>query len=228
MEDSEISSRISESVHVPRKAPISISAVGKAMSQELQKPIVRRVAEAAILLKSAGSDGDASLRDRHEETSETTTGKVRGLYFGRNVATSMWWKYRRPSEEPDSTTPDYGSLHWNKFRTEPVDKERFSIKKMEQYMSEILERFLTMEQYNPKRASVSAKQIAEDIKDSAKSLGFKRYKLISRVDIGSRQTQDIQVASKFLWNANTDNFASATYENDTMFAVATVFAVYMD
>jgi hypothetical protein len=44
--------------------------------------------------------------------------------------------------------------------------------------------------------------------------------------LGEIRGQGVRVASKSLWDKNTDNFASYTYSNDRIFCTAMVFATY--
>jgi len=55
-----------------------------------------------------------------------------------------------------------------------------------------------------------------------------RYRLVASVMIGQDGGQSISIVSRSLWNAATDNFSSASYRNGSLFAVATVFAVYFE
>ena len=66
------------------------------------------------------------------------------------------------------------------------------------------------------------------IKAKTKQLEFTRYKLITHVVIGQDTDHSVEVASRCLWNPTTDNFATATFRNDSLYAVAMVFGIYMD
>ncbi|KAJ8046512.1 Tctex1 domain-containing protein 2 [Holothuria leucospilota] len=140
----------------------------------------------------------------------------------------MWWKYQNSDGMSDTEASEYNALEENSYRTEPEDEYRFSESKMKNSMREILERYLVNEDYDPKRASGLAKRLAEEIKDVGKSFSFKRYKLVARVDIGSKHMQQVNFASKFLWNDETDSFATVSFQNRSLYAVATVFGVYLD
>ena len=48
------------------------------------------------------------------------------------------------------------------------------------------------------------------------------------VTIGSVEGQGIRVASRCLWDHETDSYASATFKNATLFAIATVFGIYYE
>jgi hypothetical protein len=73
-----------------------------------------------------------------------------------------------------------------------------------------------------------ANELSTSIKDAVKATGLSRYKLVVHVTIGQRAGQALRVASRGLWDASTDSFMSETYENDTLFASAQVFGIYVE
>jgi len=71
-------------------------------------------------------------------------------------------------------------------------------------------------------------QLSEAIKDRIKALHLPRYKLICTVVIGQNSGQSMRHASRWLWDADNDGFASVSYDNGSLFATATVYVVYYD
>ncbi|KAI9190756.1 Tctex-1 family-domain-containing protein [Polychytrium aggregatum] len=59
-------------------------------------------------------------------------------------------------------------------------------------------------------------------------LEFERYKFVVDVTIGEFKGQGIRVASRAVWDATTDSYASASFRNATLFAVAMVFGCYYE
>ena len=55
-----------------------------------------------------------------------------------------------------------------------------------------------------------------------------RYKVVVQVTMGERKDQDVRVASRCLWNTETDNYASAAMENTTTWCSVVVFACYTE
>jgi len=122
----------------------------------------------------------------------------------------------------------------------------------------LLESFLDGELYEARKCSVLAQNLTDVVKGRMKELSLPRYKFVSNVMIGQNADQCISVASRSLWNPTTacrsiwnpttasrslwnpttasrsiwnpttDNSASATYNNGSLFAVAFVFAVYLE
>jgi len=73
-----------------------------------------------------------------------------------------------------------------------------------------------------------SKQLSEVIKDRIKVLRLPRYKLVCTVIIGQNGDQDVRHASRCLCDSDNDGFASASYENGSLFATASVYAVYYE
>eukprot|EP00163_Fabomonas_tropica_P008216 TRINITY_DN1783_c0_g1_i1.p1 TRINITY_DN1783_c0_g1~~TRINITY_DN1783_c0_g1_i1.p1 ORF type:complete len:104 (-),score=7.30 TRINITY_DN1783_c0_g1_i1:290-601(-) len=59
-------------------------------------------------------------------------------------------------------------------------------------------------------------------------LGYRRYKLVVQTVIGENNGQGVRTASRCLWDTENDNFASASFANTSIFAVAMVFGLYYE
>lgn len=55
-----------------------------------------------------------------------------------------------------------------------------------------------------------------------------RYKLISLVMIGEKNEQGVTVGSRYLWDADRDNFAASSWSNRHLYAVGSVYALYYE
>ena len=55
-----------------------------------------------------------------------------------------------------------------------------------------------------------------------------RYKIVVQTTVGQMKDQAIRVASRCLWDPNTDNYASTSFKNETIFASVMVFCLYTD
>lgn len=55
-----------------------------------------------------------------------------------------------------------------------------------------------------------------------------RWKLIVHIVLGQDSDQSVLLSSRCIWNADTDCLASATYRNNSLFAVATVYGLRCD
>jgi len=71
--------------------------------------------------------------------------------------------------------------------------------------------------------------LLERVKNDQRDAGVRRYKFVAVVNVGSvAEHPDVQLSSRCLWVPSTDTFSSASYSNDSLFAVATVYAVYFE
>ena len=64
--------------------------------------------------------------------------------------------------------------------------------------------------------------------EAFKALKFDRYKIVTTVTLGQIADQGVRVASRCLMDQETDNFASGSYKNSSLFGVATVYAFYYE
>eukprot|EP00794_Sanderia_malayensis_P007917 gene7917-8772_t len=112
------------------------------------------------------------------------------------------------------------------YRLQPADNKRFSVAKVKQIMEAVLEERLLSELYEPIKCRRFITEIVDDVKARVKSLDFSRYKIVVVANIGSVHGQCVNVASRCVWADKTDNFASVSFHNNSLFAVATVFAIY--
>jgi hypothetical protein len=69
---------------------------------------------------------------------------------------------------------------------------------------------------------------ADDIRERVKAMGFDRHKLVVHVTIGERKCQTYSCCSRCLWDTATDGFASESFQNETLFCSAQVFALYFE
>ncbi|KAK2156927.1 hypothetical protein LSH36_202g08009 [Paralvinella palmiformis] len=116
----------------------------------------------------------------------------------------------------------------NTYHTDPDDRTRFAAPRVKEVASSVLESYLCDVTYDARRCSELSSELSALIKSRVKELGFPRYKLICLVSIGENTGQGVAIASRCLWNTNTDNFASVTYRNKELFAVVTVYGLYFE
>ncbi len=58
-------------------------------------------------------------------------------------------------------------------------------------------------------------------------VGRIRYKLLVQVVIGQQKGEGVRMGTRCFWDAESDNYASDTFTNDSLFCVATAYGVYM-
>ncbi|XP_046553363.1 dynein light chain Tctex-type 5-B-like [Haliotis rubra] len=140
---------------------------------------------------------------------------------------------RRPAQENRSDTSENRqkrvSLHVeNTYRMQPSSEERFSVTKMENLMSEILDSRLKDTTYNGEKCSELAKELVCTIIAKTKEFQWQRYKLVAQVHIGQNDSQAVQVASRCIWDPSLDSYACVSYKNTSLFVVASCYGIYFE
>eukprot|EP00439_Symbiodinium_sp_Y106_P052164 s3822_g6.t6 len=108
----------------------------------------------------------------------------------------------------------------NTYIMAPKDDEKMLPSKVTAVIKNVMEGYLQDKEYAVEDAKAWTLDLSNEIKASVKQdLNIPRYKIIVQVVIGEQASQGIRVASKCLWDVNSDNWASYTFENQSLFAV---------
>ncbi len=132
----------------------------------------------------------------------------------------------QPETDPAATKNRPKVLYENTYKLEPPRK--FRISEAKAIIERILKEHLEKEHYDASRSAYTAKLLSQIIKDEVKELNYERYKIAVIASVGQLQDQGMVAASRCVWDTNLDTSASASFKNKTLFAVATVFAVYLE
>jgi len=80
--------------------------------------------------------------------------------------------------------------------------------------------------YSSDNAAEWTKEISDGVRDRLRDLGAERYKYIVQVTLGEQRTEGVHCGCRCLWDADTDNYASNTFKNDSIFCVVSAYWVY--
>ncbi|KAL3856582.1 hypothetical protein ACJMK2_011317 [Sinanodonta woodiana] len=187
-------------------------------------------------LSSKVSVGGASTRSYKRSQSESSKSEVTGQkvsntkpkinLFRLVVATQAWQRLARNRSKSQPTAPVV-KLE-NTYRLDPKEGETFPQLKVEQILKTILEFRLSDMMYDPARCKYLTTELTSVIKEKVKALHIPRYKLVCSITLIENSRQDLHIASRCIWNQDTDNFASYTYRNSSLIAVANVYGVYFE
>ncbi|KAL4430594.1 hypothetical protein ABPG77_005834 [Micractinium sp. CCAP 211/92] len=120
------------------------------------------------------------------------------------------------------------TIYENTYRTEPTEDTRWQQHRVQAILQNVLKERLQGQVYDPVRGSQTTKQLADDIRERVKALGFERHKVVVYVCLGELKGQTFSSCSRCLWDTATDGFASETFRNESLFATAQVFALYFE
>lgn len=101
-------------------------------------------------------------------------------------------------------------------------------KKVETLAETILREQFVNDVYDSTKCKDKCQSVCQLIKDKVKELGPSRYKLVVVVHVGEKKSQGVQIASQCVWNDHFDNYVTAYFTNSTLFAQATVYALYVE
>ncbi|NXT90163.1 TC1D4 protein, partial [Anhinga rufa] len=116
----------------------------------------------------------------------------------------------------------------NTYRMQPDEGCKFDAGRVQRVLEGALAGALGTTVYSPQGSAPLAQSLAELLRSRAKEVVPPRYKLVCHVLLGQRGQQSLLVASRALWDPESDSFASATFSNASLFAVATVHGVYFE
>ncbi|NXK48693.1 TC1D4 protein, partial [Chauna torquata] len=116
----------------------------------------------------------------------------------------------------------------NTYRMRPDEGCGFNAGRVQRVLEGALASALGGTAYSPQGSAPLAHSLAELLRCRAKEVVPPRYKLVCHVLLGQRGQQSLLVASRALWDPESDSFASATFSNASLFAVATVHWVYFE
>lgn len=131
---------------------------------------------------------------------------------------------RKMSKAPVPPQPKYE----NTYKTDPDEGFKFKAHQVEKTVYDVLETKLKQEKYNYRTVQNLICELSYLIKERVKKLNFPRYKFVVSVVISSKNEQGFEIASRCMWNTETDNFAHVTYVNETLMACVSVFGVYFE
>lgn len=122
-------------------------------------------------------------------------------------------------------------VYENTYITDPAaygPRARFRVGEVQAVLRAVLRERMERQAYDPVKAAHITKHIAEDLREKVKALGCERHKLIIQVTLGQKTGQAMRLASRCLWDTTTDGFATESYENETLYCVCQVFALYYE
>jgi len=153
-----------------------------------------------------------------------TSSPVKVLSFKLRASS---WKERdsrgSPSSAEAETVNKQDGVNFEAQNGCELDCKEFS-SKIRDLIQQILSSHLDNMEYNHEICGAKGKTISQMIENGVKSLFSAQYKIIALVYIGAIRDRGIEMASQSLWNPITDSFVMATFDNNSLFATAIVFA----
>ncbi|TPX39808.1 hypothetical protein SeLEV6574_g06974 [Synchytrium endobioticum] len=131
-----------------------------------------------------------------------------------------------PTSASSTHAPTQAVMYENTYKMKPDKK--FCSEAVKRMVDDLLSTKLAKVKYDADATPELVKGVSHDILFQVKKFEFDRYKIAVDVTIGEFKGQGIRVQSRALWDTSTDSFASSSYHNATLFAVAMVFGLYFE
>lgn len=114
------------------------------------------------------------------------------------------------------------------YRQKPADDQRFIPSTVQTLIETIVQQRLQYQTYDDAECKQLALEICNTVKEEVKKLRLPRYKLIFQSIIGEMKHQGCHVVSRSLWDDSTDNYATYSYKNSSLFCTLLVFGTYLE
>ncbi|KAL7295900.1 tctex1 domain-containing protein 2-like [Trichogramma pretiosum] len=129
-------------------------------------------------------------------------------------------------EKEDSASKDETKEKCEVYSIRPKLENKFKPLSAKEIIHNVLFEQLAEKEYDEAEAKSWAKKITEIIRERLKKLDCKKYKFIVNAIIGSKNGAGMKVGTRCIWDAETDTYAHDSYNNDTLFCVVAVYAIY--
>ena len=116
----------------------------------------------------------------------------------------------------------------NSYSLGPNENQKFNASRVQKLVNDILANHLENVKYEPNKCRDMVQLLSDEIKTRIKSIVYKRYKLVVNLTIGQNTGNSIIIASRALWNTDCDNGCTVQFKNSSLYAIASIFAVYFD
>uniref|UniRef100_A0A7S0SLD6 Tctex1 domain-containing protein 2 n=1 Tax=Mantoniella antarctica TaxID=81844 RepID=A0A7S0SLD6_9CHLO len=111
--------------------------------------------------------------------------------------------------------------------TVPPFDMTFRPSKVKEIIGQVLKDKLEGVVYHADNTSLWCREISDEIKHKLKTMGLERYKFVVQVVIGEQKGEGVRMGCRCFWDPKTDNYAEEVFNNESIFAVAAAFGVYL-
>ncbi|XP_057314714.1 uncharacterized protein LOC130655917 [Hydractinia symbiolongicarpus] len=99
---------------------------------------------------------------------------------------------------------------------------------VKEIITEILHTNLEGVSYDHKKCKNKSSELSCEIHDRLKNLSQNNYKITVLIYLGEIRDEGIEVSSQCIWDSKCDCVVISCFKNETLFAIASVFASHLD
>ncbi|XP_060685708.1 dynein light chain Tctex-type protein 2B [Hemiscyllium ocellatum] len=129
---------------------------------------------------------------------------------------------QRPNAGPNSSSSSSSATNLYV----PRAARTFSAEEARAAIRPVLEARLKDAKYEPHGSALAVVELAECVKKAVKALGYERYKIVCYLALGATTSSGLCCSSRAVWSPTVDTYAEVCFQNDSLFALCLVFAVY--
>lgn len=131
------------------------------------------------------------------------------------------------SVQPSAVERKKAEANENTFVIRPGLRARFPVPAVKDVIRAVLKERLSAE--GAKYGSDLGKELSEAVKSKLKAMSdsMPRYKLLVHACVGENRGAGMRVGTRCLWDTTTDAYACESLITDSMFAIVTVYGVYL-
>ncbi|KAL0219763.1 hypothetical protein P9112_005416 [Eukaryota sp. TZLM1-RC] len=82
--------------------------------------------------------------------------------------------------------------------------------------------------YDPSASEELSSKLIKNLHSKIQTQVPPRYKFVVVVHVGELKDQTMRITSRWLWDHQTDNFASYSYKNASLYCSASIYFVYQE
>lgn len=109
-----------------------------------------------------------------------------------------------------------------------IDNEKLELELIKTLIGQDLRNYLEDKTFRADLCQKWCIDISQNIKSSVQNFKGDKYKIVSVVYIAAIRDKGIHAAVQCIWTPDQDSFATASYKNDTLYAMGTLMAVKYD
>ena len=171
-----------------------------------------------------------SIDEKTSSMSENlSSGNVNSLSLSRRPKKEKNLSPLRKQTHTHTYTTGTKTVYLPTYKMGPDPDSRFQPNTVHKLANDVLFKNLSGVGYEDKEAKRLSLALSDEIKAKIRTTSISnRYKIIVQVTIGEKKRQAVRCTSRCLWDKSTDNYTTVNYQNESLWAVATIFGLYTE
>ncbi|XP_072173167.1 dynein light chain Tctex-type 5-B-like [Diadema setosum] len=205
-----------------------MSSLNERNLQQFNNQMLGKRRQGSLTSRRSSIASSRSDRTKDSEPQQLSAAAIRWRRMSYAFSTTAFHRHFGQRSTTGSQRSKPTVSRENTYKLQPDDGTTFRSSAVEKILKDLLESRLSDKQYSPTTVSIVTQDLVNEIKRRVKELHMPRYKIVCQLYMGPLTGQGMEIATRAVWDKTTDNFASASFENQTMYAVAIVHGLYYE